>query len=1106
MRTGNEIRHQRVIVLSCFVALSAAFGCDPNIDQREQLEHGRVEAVFDPATSTLPLPNGVAVDATGKLPSLLTAEQVADPNVPGAEKEFSKWFSSQNGWPTETPIEIPFSGKLNEETVNQQNIMMFQLSAEGVKPVAIDKFEIVDAVAPAVVKVRIIPASAVLPDTTYTVVVSKQVEDEFGNTIVEPLPIFFAGSTEPLIDSNGDPTVSLLEDQPDTAKTLEGLRQAMQPLFAVAQGAGVARDQVAMLFGWSTTSDAYTVLDPVTATIPLPNTIGLDADGTFPRSALCSAPGEKNALSYLEDYLGGLNGWPATTPIVLPLSGPVDESTLTKETVQLWRLNGATVERVDDYTITLLSEKTDRCTGVKSPGYSIALTLPGEMDARTHYFAFATREIKGANGSPLLPPAAMAMAVQPYPVLVDGKSTMSRVSTEQAQAIAGVQQVLAPTVAAIEEATGLKYDELASVWSWFTWLDTFVVFDPAAGQIPFPNSFLIDQATGLVKLPIPAGADPLTTGILTELNRRHGFSLSAPGWIPLDGKLAPASVTTDSVRVFLTKGLLPTKLTDSEYAVTYEDALDHLVVTPLTPYAPQSRYVGVITESLMGSNGRPVQPTAPFVLIRSPKTLFKDGKSTVPGYLSDEAAEQLEAARIAMEPIFMGAGILAAPGKTRESIASAWAFDTDNATRELQELRAEALYVYEQRSAGEREFLVTDLGEIPSAEYDDPNHQGLKIDMGNVDKIYKKVEFKSVSFLDYATGAMKSIGDVQELAVGVSVFVPKKDQGAQKQCDEPYDVVIGGHGLNGDRLSFGLAAANELAAYPNCLALITMDLPLHGGRAPGVTDLHPPTRPANSGEGFLSPNLLLSKGLFEQAAVDLSVLTRVIKGNGTDNGLEKLIDSDSATKFFSDKIGYLGMSMGGIVGTTFITVEPDVSTAVLNVTGGKLTWLLEGTFGQGILQSLAALGVEPGTFLYLQTLTFIQWVADVIDPFTFAPFTSGTERLEVLKYDPADGGTYAVDGEVPVTNVMMQMAVDDRTIPNRSTELLADTIGVSLDNTTFTDVSHGFFSTRNVGSDEYPQGLCARKQAAQWLSSGLSGTPALEPELYATACVADQAP
>lgn len=1101
MRTVNRKWCRSAIVLACMVGLGATLGCDPDIDQRERLENGRVEAMFDPTTSTLPLPNGVAVGADGKLPSLLSAEQYEDPNIPGAEKEFSRWFSSQNGWPVETPIEIPFSGKLKESTVNEQNIKMFQLSATGAAPVEIEKFEIVDAAAPATVRVRIIPANALEGNATYMVVATKEIEDEDGNGIVEPLPIFFAGSSEPLVDEQGNPTVSLLADQPETARTLEGLRQAMQPMFAVAKGAGIDRDEVAMLFGWSTTSDAYTVLDPATATLPLPNTIALDDGVTFPRSALCSEPGGNTALSYLEDYLAGLNGWPASTPIVLPLSGPVDESTVTMDTVQLWRVDGETPERIENYTLEVLSERVDRCTGETSPGYSIALMLPGEMEPRAHYVAFATREITGTNGNPLLPPAAMAMALQPNPVLIDGESAMSRVTTEQAQAIAGVQQVLAPTVAMIEEVAGLEYDELASVWSWFTWQDTFVVFDPAAGEIPFPNAFVMDQETGQVNLPIADDADPLTAGIMNELNQRHGFSQSAPGWVPLDGKLNPETISTDSLRMFAVDGL-PARLSAEQYSVTYEEALDHLIVTPLVPYAPDTQHVGLITTAMQGANGRPVQPTAPFVMIRSPYPLAdEEGNSLLPGYLPAATAVQLEVARKAMAQLFSLANLFVG-SEGRAGIATGWAFDTDNATRELQEFRAMALYNMEQRSAAGRALRLAGSGTLPIAEYPDPNNPGQTIDMSNVDRIFPKVEFDSVSFLNYTTGAMGDAASADDVPVGVSVYIPKKNQSGG-QCDEPYDVVIGGHGLNSDRQVFGLALANELAAYPNCLALVTMDLPLHGGRAAGSTDLHPATRPETSGAGFLSANLLLTKGLFQQAAIDFLTLTRAIKGEDGVSGLEVLMNDPGKT-YFSDKIGYLGMSMGGIVGTQFVTVEPDISTVVLNVAGGKLTWLLEGTFGQGILQSLEGLGVVPGTFLYVQTLAFIQWVADVIDPFTFAAFTTGSERLDVLEYDPADGGTFTANGEVPAKAVMLQMAVDDPTIPNKSTEVLAKIMDVSLENTTFSDVSHGFFNERDTDSEEYPQAYCARLQAAQWLSSGLDGSAELPAELDADTCVAAQ--
>src|SRR5690606_10938670 len=117
------------------------------------------------------------------------------------------------------------------------------------------------------------------------------------------------------------------------------------------------------------------------------------------------------------------------------------------------------------------------------------------------------------------------------------------------------------------------------------------------------------------------------------------------------------------------------------------------------------------------------------------------------------------------------------------------------------------------------------------------------------------------------------------------------------------------------------------------------------------------------------------------------------------------------------------------------------------------------------------------------------------DPFTFAAFTTGSERLDVLEYDPADGGTFTANGEVPAKAVMLQMAVDDPTIPNKSTEVLAKIMDVSLENTTFSDVSHGFFNERDTDSEEYPQAYCARLQAAQWLSSGLDGSAELPAEL-----------
>ncbi|MFU8806105.1 MAG: hypothetical protein ACNA8W_20000, partial [Bradymonadaceae bacterium] len=354
--------------------------------------------------------------------------------------------------------------------------------------------------------------------------------------------------------------------------------------------------------------------------------------------------------------------------------------------------------------------------------------------------------------------------------------------------------------------------------------------------------------------------------------------------------------------------------------------------------------------------------------------------------------------------------------------------------------------------------------------------------------------------------------------------------------EAPFDVALVAHGLGGERQSTGLALANELAAYPSCLATVTMDFLMHGGRVAGSTDLHPLTRDEASGTNFLSADIIRSKNNFLQSAIDLMVLTQIIKGANGMSGLEGLFalydEAELEGPLFSTNVAFVGPSLGGIVGTLFLAVEPEVSTAVLSNTGGKLSSLLEeSTVGEPIMAQLAALGVEAGTLGYLQTMAFVQWLADHADPFTFAPYVEQMQ-LDTLVYDETAGTFGPVLGAecdtaaecpdrwvcrnfgsdnnpdrkclraVPPNEVLLHMTVGDTTIPNSSTTLLADTIGVSLEHTTFEDTPHNVLGVRDADNAAYPQSLCARQQAAQWLTSGLAGEAQLPASLYADACVA----
>jgi hypothetical protein len=236
----------------------------------------------------------------------------------------------------------------------------------------------------------------------------------------------------------------------------------------------------------------------------------------------------------------------------------------------------------------------------------------------------------------------------------------------------------------------------------------------------------------------------------------------------------------------------------------------------------------------------------------------------------------------------------------------------------------------------------------------------------------------------------------------------------------------------------------------------------------------------------------LTKNNFLQSVVDLAVLSEVIN----EDGLEGILDADDTTDLIDETlIGYAGQSLGAIIGTNFVATDDDVNVAALNVPGGRLTEVvLGGALGEMILGQLPPT-LEPGTFEFFRTFSFLQWIVEPGDPWSFAPHVMsaseddlpGDKPLFAVSYDLASD-TFVQGERLSSNEVMIQMAGQDATIPNATTELLATAIGISLEDTTFPDAEHGFIG----GSDAAAE--CAKNQIAAWLSSGLGGDAALEPD------------
>jgi hypothetical protein len=182
-------------------------------------------------------------------------------------------------------------------------------------------------------------------------------------------------------------------------------------------------------------------------------------------------------------------------------------------------------------------------------------------------------------------------------------------------------------------------------------------------------------------------------------------------------------------------------------------------------------------------------------------------------------------------------------------------------------------------------------------------------------------------------------------------------------------------------------------------------------------------RPQISGWNIFSlTNFFATRDNFRQQVIDLSQLVRVIKGAGTNN-----LSTQAATHFDLTKLGYVGQSLGGILGTLFNAVSPDTTNVVLNVPGGALVQIILNapSFAAdkaSLFASLAKLGLQPGTPGFDQFLGIAQWILDEADPASMGYRL--THSLSVTQ----NGVTYMAPN--PARKAFIQFIEGDETVPN----------------------------------------------------------------------------
>jgi Bacterial virulence factor lipase N-terminal len=621
---------------------------------------------------------------------------------------------------------------------------------------------------------------------------------------------------------------------------------------------------------------------------------------------------------------------------------------------------------------------------------------------------------------------------------------------------------------------------------------THPLFNPQSNtQSPFPSdrltTFDSQQLTGLrVNVPSPnCATNPSDCADIALVNQLDGFNLQPRLSIPFDG---PIDVNTvNSKTVFLLK-LPGTGLGDDEnedFRPAAVIGINQIVWDPasLTLFAESndhldedSNYALIVTTGVHDASGNPIAATSAF-------TQFANG-----GGGNGNNDRLLQRYQQALQHV-VDNDVLRRLGLRREDVAAASVFTTESATATLRSIR-------QQVKAAPAPAVTFNIGS---------NGEKTVFPLNTVTGLTWNVQALTVgplvpTSLNSVLGALQVFpGAIGTIAFGkfsgqhwqnAGVFIPQvptrhsvPSQGTEDlffnlfvpsgpRPTNGWPVAIFGHGFTDSKQGAPFAVASVLAQ--NGIASISINVVGHGFGPNSTLTLNQGATSVTfpeGGRGFdqdgngqitssegsstffaSAQGTIGSRDALQQTVADLMQLVRAIQGGIDVNG-DGLPDLDA------NRIYYAGQSFGGIYGTMFLGIEPDIRAGVPNVPGGSIIDIvrLSPSFQLLLTQALSVrtpvlLNAGPPIFfndnsplrnlppvtnnvpgaIAIQTVEDTsRWLGQAGDPVAWAPF---------IRKNPLPG-----DLAKPV---IIQFARGDETVPNPTATALIRS-GELTDRTTF---------------------------------------------------------
>jgi hypothetical protein len=575
---------------------------------------------------------------------------------------------------------------------------------------------------------------------------------------------------------------------------------------------------------------------------------------------------------------------------------------------------------------------------------------------------------------------------------------------------------------------------------------------PAWGEVPFPSDLYREESGDVGAVP---GLERLaTTGldaVLEGLSALDGFGRSTGIAFCLEGSVDEASLATEDG---VTPGIAivdidpgsPSRGRVVGASARFYPTLGCVGALGLPGHVLRAGtlHAAIVTREIRGSDGLPVAADAELARIRG---LAPDERTTRAEKLYGDALDALvEVGAVTDEREVRGLSVFTTSSQASELAELAERLRAEPAQPEL---------LLEPAAAAPFTAIVFGTASSPSLgdwlgapEKDETGREWPGFDNpGGIahDAIgaIASGAFEATSFLDPttgrferdATGAIK-VGD-PAVKIPVTIVIPKSPA-----PPSGYPVIVNGHGLSNNRGSM-LAVANEFARAG--FVTIGIDDVLHGLRA-GVADTDNNYAGSYQGPDGIPDEMTVPLTFFaglsdflrirdnlRQTVLDQVSLVRLVQSSALDLAPLGVAAGAAPPKLDPTRIHWNGGSLGGIIGSMTIAVEPAIQRAVLEVPGGGFAHLvttgsakMSGLIG-GIIKSSFGVVGEERLDEHHPFVNLLSPTMEAGDPLAYAPHVL-SDRL--------------VAGEAP--EVLVTYTHGDEVLPNIATFALLRALGLSV--------------------------------------------------------------